>query len=366
MVTRLIAQMRPTIHEMEPYVPGKPIAEVQKEYGIQDVIKLASNENPLGPSEKVKDAIRNILDDLHRYPDGSASAVKAALAQHFELSEDYFIVGNGSDEVIKLLSETFLQPGDEVVLPVPSFSEYLFGTLLMAAKPVTVALQSDFTYDVDAMLAAITPRTKMLYLCSPNNPTGTYATKEQLDRLINELPEGVVVVLDEAYNEYAVAGDYPQGTDYVRSEKPVIVMRTFSKLYALAALRIGYAIAHPTIISFVNRVREPFNVNTVAQVAAVTALSDEEHVALARETNERGKAILYAGFDAMGLHYIPTQTNFILVDVENEAMGVFDALMRRGLIVRSGFAGLPTWIRVTVGKEHENERLLRELVAVLG
>ncbi|UOF90244.1 histidinol-phosphate transaminase [Fodinisporobacter ferrooxydans] len=362
MSRQILQNVRKNVTKLSPYIPGKPIREVQEEYGLSEVAKLASNENPIGPSKKVQAAIQSVLGELHRYPDGGSTELKRAIAQKHDVTPEHILVGNGSDELIKMLSETFLHPGDEVVMPAPSFSQYVFGTLLMDGSVNYVPLAEGFEYDLDAILRAITPRTKMVYLCTPNNPTGTYIRKEAFAAFMRKLPEGVLIVLDEAYYEYVTAADAVHGLSFVREGYPVVVLHTFSKLYALAGLRVGYLVADPSIVQEINRVREPFNVNTVAQVAAVTALDDTEHVQTSIEVNESGKKQLYSAFERLGLTYIPTQTNFILVDTKRPSKEVFQQLLKVGVIIRSGEPfGLSTWIRVSVGTQEENIRLIEAL-----
>jgi histidinol-phosphate aminotransferase len=366
MPQHVIQNVRKNVTKLIPYVPGKPIREVQEEYGFQEVTKLASNENPIGPSPKVQKAIQEVLGELHRYPDGGSTELKRAIAKKYDIPVESILVGNGSDEIIKMLSETFLQPGDEVVMPTPTFSQYLFGTQLMDAQATLVPLGNGFEFDLDAILDRITERTKMVYLCTPNNPTGTYIKKDALEHFMQRLPKGVLVVLDEAYYEYVTADDFAHGLQYVRDGYPVVVLHTFSKLYALAGLRVGYLLAHPSIVREINRVREPFNVNTVAQVGALAALEDEEHVRKSIEVNELGKQQLYDAFEKLGLQYVPSQSNFILVDIKRSSKQVFEELLKVGVIVRSGDPfGLDTWVRISVGTEEENKRLIQALENVL-
>lgn len=362
----ILEHVRPSLHDLKPYIPGKPIADVQRELGLADVIKLASNENPIGPSKKAQAAIQAALTELNRYPDGGQLVLKSNLASFHNVGEDMLLIGNGSDEIISFFCTTFVEPGDEIVVPSPSFSEYKFAASLMAGRTVEVPLGENFEYNLEDFKQAITDRTRIVFLCSPNNPTGTYIRQADLERFLQEIPRDILVIIDEAYNEYVEADDYAQGLELFRKGYNVAVMRTFSKLYALASLRIGYTIAKPEIISYVNRVREPFNVNHLAQVAAVAALHDEEHVAESRKVNSQGKRMLYEGFEKMGLRYIPTETNFVLVDTGVDSKALFQALLRKGVIVRDGgFFGLPTWIRVSFGLPEENSRFLTALQETL-
>jgi len=357
--------VRNCLHDLKPYEPGKPIEEVKRELGLTHVIKLASNENPIGASEASKDAVSKALENTHIYPDGNCFELKKALADHMQVSTDQLIIGNGSDEIIKMLAETFFNQGDEVIAPTPSFSEYWFAATVMNAKVTGIPLKNNFNYDVEAMIRAVTPKTKMIFLCNPNNPTGTYLTKDELEQILNSIPKDIVVVIDEAYCEYATASDYPNGIDYIDNYR-VVVLRTFSKIYGLAAFRVGYGVANANIINYIGRVREPFNVNSFAQVAAVAALTDEAHVENSRQIVEQGKQLLFTEFEQMGLSYIPTQANFVFVDTKKNAREIFKMLLKRGVIVRTGdIFGQPTYIRVTFGTQEENEFFIKELKEVL-
>jgi histidinol-phosphate aminotransferase len=264
-------QARSALRHIQPYSPGKPIWEVQKELGLTDVIKLASNENPIGPSPRAIAAIVASLQNLHRYPDAQSTELRQALAVKLGLAQEQIIVTNGGDELITLLSEAFLEPGDEVVVPDPSFTEYQFGALLMGAVANGVPLGSDFQYNWRSIAEAVTERTKIVYLCSPNNPTGTYLSRSDLQQLLDALPAHVLVVLDAAYSHYATKADYTNGLEFVRAGYPVLVLQTFSKIYGLAGIRVGYGAADSSILQSILQVKEPFNVNAVAQTAAIAA-----------------------------------------------------------------------------------------------
>lgn len=366
MVRSISENVRQTIHNIQPYIPGKPISDVQRELGLTDVIKMASNENPLGPSPMAQEAIIEAVKDLHRYPDGGQLSLKKDLEEYHHISEGMLIVGNGSDEIIKLACETFLEPGDEIIVPAPSFSEYKFAATLMSANTVEIRLGNNFEYDLDDFKQAITPKTKIIFLCSPNNPTGTYIRQSDMQSFLDSIPKDILVIIDEAYSGFVDATDYAEGLDFIKRGYSVAVMRTFSKMYALAALRIGYMIANKEIIQFINRAREPFNVNHLAQVGAMAALQDQGFVRESVQVNYKGKHQLYRAFEQMGLSYIPTQANFLIVDVGIDSAQVFQAMLRKGVIIRDGgFFGLPTFIRVSVGLPEENETFIQALQTVL-
>lgn len=357
---------REEIFRLKPYVPGKPIEEVQRELGLDNIIKLASNENPLGPSPRAMEAVKEILPKMHYYPDANCFYLKDKLASVYDFAPDHFIIGNGSDELLKLLAETFLSPGDEVIFGQPSFSEYEFTATIMGANCIYVPL-NDFKHDLQAMADAINSRTKILYFCNPNNPTGTIVEKAEVDQFMDRIPEDILIIFDEAYVEYNESPDFISGLEYLRQNRNVIVLRTFSKIYGLAALRIGYGITRPEIAAAVDRVTEPFNVNMLAQAAAIAALGDHDHVAASRKMNAAGKAYLGGEFSAMGLKYVPTEANFVFVDTGKNCQDVFKQLLKKGVIVRTGdIFGYPDFIRVTIGSQAENERFISSLKEILG
>jgi histidinol-phosphate aminotransferase len=358
---------RKTVFSISPYVPGKPIEEVQREYGIDDVIKLASNENPLGPSPLAVEAMRNSISNVNVYPDGNCFYLKRDLAASLGCQADQLMVGNGSDEVLKLIAETFLDPGDEIIFAQPTFSEYEFVCRVMDAVPVAVPVDSNFAHDLPAMSGRISGRTKIVFICNPNNPTGDIVTGDALKDFLDKIPEHVIVVVDEAYREYTTDPAYPDSLAYVREGRRLISLRTFAKIYGLAGLRIGYGISSPEIISLINRVKEPFNVNCLAQVAARAALQDVEHLRRSRELVASGKSFLYGHFDRLGLKYVPTQANFIFVDIGVDSRSAFRSLITEGVIVRTGdIFGYPNYIRVTIGTPEQNLRFVQALQKVLG
>ena len=365
-VQRGIASLlRACVSRLTPYFPGKPIEEVKRELGLEDVIKMASNENVLGPSPRAIEAIRNMAPQVFYYPEGSAPELRMALAEKWGVTPDQIIVGNGSDELLMYIALALLNPGDRVIHAEPTFSEYRYVATVCDAEVVAVPTR-ELRHDLVAMKQAVTDRTKLIFIANPNNPTGTIVTKQEMEAFWEGLPEHVVVVLDEAYYEYAESPAYPDGLEYVRQGRNVIVLRTFSKVYALAGLRIGYGISSEETIGYLNKLRQPFNVNSVAQAAALASLQDPEQVRRAQELNAAGKRYLYQEFERLGLRYAPTQANFIFVDCGRDSRQVFEALLKKGVIVRTGdIFGYPTFIRVTIGTPEMNERFIRELEAAL-
>lgn len=354
-------RIHPDIASLSPYVPGKPIEELQRELGLARVIKLASNENPLGPSPKALAALVGGHDSLHRYPDGGAYRLRQALADRWKVSLDHIILGNGSDEVLGLLARTFLAPGDEAVMADQTFVIYKMEVTAAHGKAVIVPLVN-WTHDLDGMAKAITPKTRLVFLCNPNNPTGTMVAADAVARFMAQVPENVIVVFDEAYLEYVRDPHFPDSLQYVMQGRNAIVLRTFSKIYGLAGLRIGYGITTPEITNCLNRVRPPFNANTLAQRAALAALSDDEHVAKSRAVNAAGMQQLESGLRALGFTAIPSQANFVYFDVKRDGRVLFDALLREGVIVRH-IEG--TMLRVTIGQPDENDAFLASLKKVL-
>jgi histidinol-phosphate aminotransferase len=358
---------------IQPYVPGKPLEELERELGIANSIKLASNENPVGPSPKALEAIRSSFSDINRYPDGAGYYLKKVLAEKLStgeaarsgsqtaVSEDELILGNGSNELLDIVAKTYMQDGDEAVMAVPSFVVYSMAVQGVGGKSVQIPLK-DYTHDLSAMADAITPRTKIIFIANPNNPTGTINRKNEFERIMEKVPARIIVVLDEAYYEYVTAADYADSMKYLHSEKNVLILRTFSKIYGLAGLRIGYGIAKKEILSDMNRLREPFNTNTLAQRAALAALDDAEHVSHSRSVNEAGKKYLYNGLDSLGVKYVPTEANFLYIPVQN-AMAVYDSLLKKGVIIRP--MGQQA-IRVTIGLPEENKRFIEAFRTVSG
>ncbi len=355
---------KPAVRTQPVYEPGKPIEYVARELGLDPagIVKLASNENPFGPSPLALAAAKRALEHSELYPDGGCFELRQKLAATHRIGADQFIVGNGSNEIIELLGHVFVGAGDEVVMGAPAFVVYKLVTLLFGAKAVEVPLR-DWRHDLTAIAAAITPRTKLVYVCTPNNPTGTANTEVELRAFVRALPDHVIAVIDEAYAEYVE--NPPDLRPLIAEGRKVVCLRTFSKIYGLASLRVGYGYASAELCALLNRVRQPFNVNAIAQVAAVAALDDTAFAERCTRENRAGLLQLEQGCRELGLEFVPSVANFMLIKV-GDGLRVFEALQRRGLIVRPVKSyGLPEWVRVTVGSREQNERLLRELRAVL-
>jgi histidinol-phosphate aminotransferase len=363
----LMIQPRSALSNLKSYTPGKPIWEVQQELRIERVIKLASNENPLGPSPKALEAMQTMMTDIHRYPDASAIILRQSIAAVYDVPVECVVMSNGADEMIKLISEAYLDVGDEIVTPTPTFTEYEFAAKLMGADVIQVPLGPDFEYDIEALLKAVSSKTKIIYLCSPNNPTGTYLRKQQLEKLLTNLPKRILVVLDAAYSHYAEDDDYADGVYYVKKGYPIIVVHTFSKVYGLAGMRVGFGMASKEIMDNIQKVREPFNVNALAQVAATAAIQDTNHLERSKSCVTEGRNQLYHIFDGLGLSYTQSSSNFILVEFGERARTVYTQLLQLGIIVRHGeLWGLPDHLRITVGTHEDNELLGQALLQIIG
>ncbi|MGM0593260.1 MAG: histidinol-phosphate transaminase [Pseudomonadota bacterium] len=360
----------PGVLGLRPYQPGKPIEELEREYGVSNIIKLASNENPLGPSPKALAAMHDGLGDVWLYPDGNGFELKQKLAAKHGVGIERITLGNGSSDVLEFAVRVFVGPGDEVLFSEHSFALYPILTQAVGGKGV-VAPAKAWGHDLVAMQARISERTRVIFIANPNNPTGTWLGEAELEAFIREVPEHILVVVDEAYFDYAIdpatgAADYPDTSRWVERYPNLMVARTFSKSYGLAGVRVGYAISHPQVADLMNRVRPPFNVNSVALAAAAAALDDTEHLERSVRMNADGLKQLVAGFEPMGLEYIPSVGNFICVDVAREAGPVYEALLHEGVIVRPvANYGMPNHLRVTVGTAEENERFLTALGKVL-
>jgi len=356
---------RKGILKIASYVPGKSIEEVQRQFGAKRWTKLASNENLLGPSPKALTAIRKELSKIYLYPEGPCSVLRKALAERFAIPEGMVIISNGADNLILMIANAFVNEGDEVIMADPTFPVYTNATQIMGGKPIRVKLK-DFTHDLDAMLKKVSRKTKLLFICNPNNPTGTAVSVEALNAFLSRLLRRVVVVLDEAYGDFAEDAFYPNGLDYIRERKQIIVLRTFSKVYGLAGLRIGYALGRKDLVDCLYQVRDPFPVHRLAQVAALAALNDEDHAIRSIQLVYEGKRYLYKELDKMGLSYVPSQANFIFIDFEKDSERVFEAFLRKGIIIRPGkIWGYPTFARVTVGRMEDNRRFIKALKRIL-
>jgi histidinol-phosphate aminotransferase len=359
------------VRTLAPYIPGKPLEELEREYGIRDSIKLASNENPLGPGSRALEAIARASREIGLYPDGSGFKLKQALARKHGCNTNCITLGNGSNDVLVLIAEAFLSPQSEAV-----YSQYTFAVYPIAvqatgatariapANPAGHAMP--LGHDLAAMARLINERTRLVFVANPNNPTGTWVSADALRRFVAAVPEQTLVVVDEAYIEYVSTPDFPAASRWLGEFPHLIVTRTFSKAYGLAGLRVGYALSHPAVADMLNRVRQPFNVNTIALAAALAALDDAEHLKRSVETNRAGMAQLQAGFDALGVRQLPSVGNFVMIDCGRPAPAVYEAMLRQGVIVRPvGNYGLPNHLRITIGTREQNERMLSALGSAL-
>ena len=357
------------VRALRPYQPGKPLEELEREYGIRNAVKLASNENPLGPGAKALAAVERHLRDLSRYPDGNGFALKQALARKHGVEPEQITLGNGSNDVLEFLARAFVAPGDEVIFSEHAFAVYPIVTQAVGGRAVVTAAK-EHGYDLDAIAAAVTDRTRLIFIANPNNPTGTWLGQQALRAFLESIPAGVLVVLDEAYYEYASdpalgAGDYASAMDWIRDFPNLVVTRTFSKAHGLAGLRMGYSVSRADVADMLNRVRQPFNVNSLALAAAVAALEDTAHLAQSLKLNAEGMRLLTRAFEEQGLEYIPSVGNFVCVRV-GDGDAVYEALLREGVIVRPvANYGLPGYLRVTLGLPEENARFLDALKKIL-
>jgi len=360
----------PGVKGLTPYLPGKPIDELEREYGVSNIIKLASNENPLGPSPKAVAVVQKQMAELARYPDGNGYQLKKALADKLKVSLLQITLGNGSNDVLELLARAFVTPENEVIFSQHAFAVYPIATQAVNARAV-ITPAKDWGHDLDAMAKAVTSRTRLVFIANPNNPTGTWLDADALKTFIAQLPDHVIVVIDEAYFEYASdprmqAPGYPNAMQWLTEFPNLVVTRTFSKAYGLAALRVGYSVSHPDVADLLNRVRQPFNVNQLALVAACAALNDSAYLESGVQLNADGMQQLIQGFADLGLPFIPSVGNFVCVEVGKQAANVYDALLYEGVIVRPvANYQMPDHLRVTVGTAKENERFLQALSKVL-
>jgi histidinol-phosphate aminotransferase len=354
------------IANLKPYVPGKPISELERELGITDSVKLASNENPLGCSERVKAAIRDELSEAARYPDGGGFALRTALAKKHGVDANCITLGNGSNDVLDMIARVFLAPGYESL-----FSQYAFAVYPISSQAVgatlNIAPADNYGHDLDEMLNRVGDKTRVVWVANPNNPTGTWAGADELENFVAAIPSNVIVVVDEAYVEYVDEPDYPDASQWLSKYPNLIVTRTFSKAYGLASLRIGYGLSHPDVADLLNRVRQPFNVNSMALAGALAALEDQEFIEEAVRVNREGMVQLTGGFEELGLEFIPSVGNFITVDMGRPAAEIDQALLREGVITRPvANYGLPNHLRISIGTRDENARFLDALKRVLG
>jgi len=356
--------VRKNILNLTPYIAGKPIEETRRQLGLREVIKLASNENPLGPSPKALDAIRKSLKEINRYPDSNGFYLKKKLAKAMNLEPANFVLGNGSDELIDIIIKTFVEPDENIVTADVTFLEYEIIASVMGCRVKKAPLKY-FKYDLDAIKKCIDSKTKVIFISNPNNPTGTYATKYEMEDFIKELPQDIILVIDEAYDTFIDVDDFPLTLKYAKNRN-VIILKTFSKAYGLAGLRMGYAIARPEIAAYMEKARQPFNVNLLAQAAAIAALDDKKFLVKTRKVVLEGKNYIYDNLNKLGVSYVPSVANFILIDVGRDGADVFNRMLNRGVIVRDMKQyGLKNFIRVTVGTRKENERFVKVLKKIL-
>ncbi|RKY30763.1 MAG: histidinol-phosphate transaminase [Candidatus Omnitrophota bacterium] len=356
--------VRRNIKELTPYMPGKPIEETRRELGLKEVIKLASNENPLGASPKACQAIKKAASSVNRYPDSSSFYLKRKIADSLLLSPDTLVLGNGSDELIEVILKTFTEEDDNIVTSQASFLEYEIISEICARKLKKAPLK-DFRYDLKAIRGLIDEKTKVVFVANPNNPTGTYVNRNEIEEFLSGLPEGVILVLDEAYDTFIDVEDFPRGLDYI-FKKNVIVLKTFSKAYGLAGLRVGYAVLRPEAARYMEKARQPFNVNLLAQQAAFAALDDRKFLNKTREAVLKGKEYLYTQLKKLNIDFVPSVANFILVDIKKDCLEFFKEMLKYGVIVRDmSQYGLNNFIRVTIGTARENKRFIEVLKKIL-
>jgi histidinol-phosphate aminotransferase len=359
-------RIRQAVRDIPPYVPGTSIEERAREMGLASLTRLGSNENPLGPSPRAVDAITRHLLEIHRYPDDSSTALKQALARHLGVQADNILLGTGADDVLLLLGHLFLDPGDECLYAFPSFPVYRKSALAMAAVPVESPLRG-YRIDVDDLLSRVTPRTRLVFLCNPNNPTGHLVPAGEMLSFLERLPDHVFPVIDEAYAEFVTDTEHVDGVRLLREGHPLAAVRTFSKISGIAGLRVGYAVVPPELCIAANGIRNSYNINRLAQVAAEAALDDREYIERTRAVTIAGREQLARGMRELGLAPLPSQTNFVCVEVDRSADEVSQNVFRRGIVIRSlsGF-GMPRHIRVTVGSSEQNDLVLAALAAALG
>jgi len=361
----IFALALPGVQGLSPYQPGKPIAELQRELGLSHIVKLASNENPLGPSECVQQALQAAIPDVSQYPEGNGFVLKQALSQHLAVASEQLTLGNGSNDVLELIVRAFVASQHEVIFSQYAFAVYPIVTQAVGAR-AQIAAADGYAHDLNAMRALINDRTRVIFIANPNNPTGTWLSTAALEAFIADVPPHIMIVLDEAYAEYVTLADYPDGLTWIAAHPNVIVTRTFSKAYGLAGLRVGYSVSHVDVANVLNRVRQPFNVNSLALSAATAALSDIGYLRDSVTLNEQGLAQMCAAIEALGLTYIPSIGNFVTIDMGQAAMPIFQQLLQKGVIVRPvGNYDLPNHLRVSVGTQADNAYFLDCLQQVL-
>ncbi|TLS35010.1 histidinol-phosphate transaminase [Pseudalkalibacillus caeni] len=356
---------RKELEQLGVYSPGKPIEEVQKELGLTSVIKMASNENPFGYSPKAKEAMIKEMEKVNLYPETMAPALAAKLADKFGISKDSFLFGNGSDEIIAFLTRAYIRPGDSAIMADITFPRYETNVLIQGGNPVKVPLQQG-THDLDGMLKEINGKTRMIFVCNPNNPTGTIVEKENLLTFIKQVPSDILIVMDEAYYEYALSNEYLQTIPLLKEHPNLVILRTFSKAYGLAALRIGYGIMDKEVVNELIKVKDPFNTDRIAQAAALASLNDNEFLQLCVARNREGMNYIEGELEKLGLSSFPSEANFLMIHLGRSGKEVFEQLLRKGIIVRSGHVlGYPDSIRVTIGNESENLEFVKALREVM-
>jgi len=357
--------MRKGILDLRPYIPGKPIEEVKRELGLKEVIKLASNETSIGPSPLAVEAIKKEVENINLYPEGSSRMLREKIAQKLKIDKEMIIIGNGADNIIDLIGMAFINEGDEVISGEITFPAYETAAKIMGGKLIPVKLK-EYTYDLEGIAQRINERTKIIFISNPNNPTGTIVTKEGVNNFIKNVSKDVVVVFDEAYYDYVEDKNYPNSVSYALEGRNVIVLRTFSKIAGIAGVRIGYGIAKQELISYLRRVVNPFTTNRLAQVAALASLDDKKHYKKVLKSNQEGKKYLHRELKELGIFYVPTEANFIFIDLKRDSKDIFEKLLKKGIIIRPGETwGCPNFIRVTIGTAYENKRFVQALKEVL-
>ena len=357
--------LRKGILELKPYIPGKPIEEVKRELGLKEVIKLASNETSVGPSPLAIKAIKEEIENINLYPEGSSRLLREKIAYKLNLNKEMIIVGNGADNIIGLVGMAFINEGDEVITGEITFPAYKTITKIMGGKIISVKLK-DYTYDLEEIARRINKKTKIIFICNPNNPTGTIVTREEVISFMEKVPQDVIIVFDEAYYDYVEDKNYPDSLSYVLEGKNVIILRTFSKIAGIAGVRIGYGIAKTELIRYLRQVASPFPANRLAQVAAAASLDDKKHYKKVLKSNQEGKKYLYKELKKLDLFYLPTEDNFIFIDLKENAEVIFKRLLKKGIIIRPGKTWCcPNFIRLTIGTPNENQKFIQALKEVI-